>query len=120
MYSVDGAFKWRGLSAQAEYVHGSADGEGTGRKVNAAGMYAQAGYLILPKHLEVAARYAWYDPNDHVSDDLVTQVQGAVSWYFYNHNLKVQTDYTNIHAQKGAGRPTTDDRQVRLQAQLAF
>jgi phosphate-selective porin OprO/OprP len=120
MYSVDGAFKWRGLSAQAEYVHGSADGEVTGRKVNAAGMYAQAGYLILPKHLEVAARYAWYDPNDHVSDDLVTQVQGAVSWYFYNHNLKVQTDYTNIHAQKGAGRPTTDDQQVRLQAQLAF
>jgi len=120
MYSIDGALKWRGLSAQAEYMHGSADGEVTGRKVNASGWYAQAGYLVVPKHLEVAARYTWYDPNDHVSNDLVTQVQGAVSWYFHAHNLKVQADYTNIHTQKGAGKPSTDDQQVRLQAQVTF
>jgi len=120
MYSIDGALKWRGLSVQAEYMHGSADGEVTGRKVNAAGMYAQAGCLVVPKHLEVAARYTWYDPNEYVSNNLVTQVQGAVSWYFYNHNLKVQSDYTNIHSQRGTGRPTTDDQQVRLQAQLTF
>jgi len=119
MYSIDGALKWRGLSAQAEYMHGSADGEVTGRKVDAAGMYAQAGYLVVPKHLEVAGRYTWYDPNDRVSNNLVTQVQGAVSWYFYDHNLKLQGDYTNIHTQNGT-RPTTNDQQLRLQAQVTF
>jgi len=120
MYSVDGALKWRGLSAQAEYMHGTGEGDVTGRTVKSSGMYAQAGYLIIPKHLEVAARYSWYDPREHVSNDLVTQVQGAVSWYFYAHNLKLQGDYTNIHTQKGAGKPATDDKQVRLQAQVTF
>lgn len=120
MYSVDGALTWRGLSAQAEYMRGSAQGDVTGRKVNATGMYAQAGYLVVPKHLEVAGRYTGYDPNDHVSNNLVTQVQGAVSWYFYAHNLKLQGDYTNIHTQNGAGSPTTDNKQVRLQAQVTF
>jgi len=120
MYSFDGALKWRGLSAQAEYMRGSADGEVTGRKINATGMYAQAGYLVIPKRLEMAARCTWYDPREDVTNDLVTQVQGAVSWYFYDHSLKVQGDYTNIHTQKGAGRPATDDQQVRLQAQVTF
>jgi phosphate-selective porin OprO/OprP len=119
MTSLDGALKWRGLSVQAEYVHGSADGDVTGRTVTATGMYAQAGYLIIPKHLEVAARYSWYDPREHVSNNLMTQVQGAVSWYFYNHNLKLQGDYTNIHTQRATGGPLID-QQVRLQAQLTF
>jgi len=49
------ALKWRGLSAQAEYMHGSADGEVTGRKVDAAGMYAQAGYLVVRNTLKLRA-----------------------------------------------------------------
>ena len=119
MYSVDGAFKWRGLSVQTEYVRGSAEGEVTERTVKASGAYAQAGYLVVPKHLELAARYTWYDPKEHAPNDLVTQVQGAVSWYFYDHNLKLQGDYTNIHTQKTTGSPVID-QQVRIQAQVAF
>jgi len=120
MYSIDGALKWRGLSVQGEYMHGDSEGQTSRRKGKASGTYLQAGYLIIPKHLEVAARYTWYDPSEYVSNDQVTQVQGAVSWYFYDHNLKVQGDYTNIHTQKGAGKPPTDDQQVRLQAQVTF
>ena len=42
-----------------------------------------------------------------------------MSYYFEGHYLKVQGDYTNIHKQV-AGKQATDDRQMRVQAQLAF
>jgi phosphate-selective porin OprO/OprP len=47
------------------------------------------------------------------------QVQGAVSWCFHDHSLKLQGDYTNIHTQNGT-RPTTSDQQLRIQAQRTF
>ena len=48
-----------------------------------------------------------------------TEIQGAVSWYFYDHNLKLQADYSNIHKQVSTNT-STDDKQVRVQAQVVF
>jgi phosphate-selective porin OprO/OprP len=119
-YGVDAAFKWRGLSMQGEYFGGKADGKSTGNKVHSRGYYAQAGYFLLPKRLEVAARYSGVDPDRDKSRDLQLEGTGAVSYYFQGHNFKMQGDYTNIHTQRGAGNNPTDDRQVRVQAQLTF
>ncbi len=118
-YGFDAAFKWRGLSAQAEYFAGKAEGRNSGRTVRSRGYYGQAGYFLLPKHLEVAARYSFVDPNRSRSRDVQVEVTGGVSYYFEGHNLKVQGDYTNIHIQHAAGQPT-DDKQLRVQAQVAF
>lgn len=118
-YGFDAAFKWRGFSATGEYFGGKADGQNSGRSVHSRGYYGQAGYFLLPKHLEVAARYSSVDPNRDKSQDLQVEVTGAVSYYFQGHNLKLQGDYTNIHKQV-AGKQATDDKQVRVQAQLAF
>jgi len=119
-YGFDAAFKWRGFSAQGEYFGGKAEGQTQGRTVNSRGYYGQAGYFLLPKKLEVAARYSSVDPNRDQSRDLQLEVTGAVSYYFQGHNFKMQGDYTNIHTQRGTGREPTDDRQMRVQAQLAF
>jgi phosphate-selective porin len=58
------------------------------------------------------------------SYDIGAMVQGSaaggVSYYFGGHNLKLQGDYTNIHIQQAVGKQPTDDRQMRVQAQLAF
>jgi phosphate-selective porin OprO/OprP len=118
-YGFDAAFKWRGLSAAGEYFGGKAEGQDLGRTVKARGYYGQAGYFLLPKKLEVAARYSSVDPNREKTQDLQVEVTGAVSYYFQGHNLKLQGDYTNIHKQV-AGKQATDDKQVRVQAQLAF
>jgi phosphate-selective porin OprO/OprP len=118
-YGFDAAFKWRGFSAAGEYFGGKAEGRNTGRSVNSRGYYAQMGYFLLPKHLEVAARYSSVDPNRDKSQDLQVEVTGAVSYYFQGHNLKIQGDYTNIHKQI-AGKRATDDKQLRVQAQLSF
>jgi phosphate-selective porin OprO/OprP len=118
-YGFDAAFKWRGFSAQGEYFGGKAEGQTRGT-VHSRGYYGQAGYFLLPKKLEVAARYSSVDPNREKTQDLQVQVTGAVSYYFEGHNLKLQGDYTNIHTQLAAGKQPTNDKQVRVQAQLAF
>ncbi|HLO10074.1 MAG TPA: porin [Desulfobacteria bacterium] len=118
-YGFDAAFKWRGFSAQGEYFGGKAEGQTQGRTVHSRGYYGQAGYFLLPKKLELAARYSCVDPNRDISQDLQVEVTGAVSYYFQGHNLKLQGDYTNIHKQI-AGKQATDDQQLRVQAQLAF
>jgi len=59
------------------------------------------------------------DPSREKTRDLQVEVTGAVSYYFQGHSLKIQCDYTNIRKQI-AGKNDTDDRQLRVQAQLAF
>jgi len=118
-YGFDAAIKWRGFSAQGEYFGGKAEGRNLGRTVHARAYYGQAGYFLLPKRLEVAARYSGVDPDRGTARDRQIEVTGAVSYYFQGHNLKLQGDYTNLHTQV-AGKQATDNRQVRVQAQLAF
>ena len=118
--SADIAFKWLGASAQAEYFWAQADGAVAAKTTQRAqGFYAQAGYFIIPKHLEAAVRYSYVDPNRDATQDLHTETQGAVSYYFSKHNLKLQADVTNMH-QQYAAKSNTDDMQYRLQAQIIF
>jgi len=122
--SCDAAFKWRGLYAQAEYFTGRAEGVFSHDTLYAQGFYTQAGYFLIPSKLELAARYAYLDPNCNVGSDLWVESMGVVSWYFNKHNLKVQADYTDIHKQAAvafnSGPHSTDDHRFRLQAQLLF
>lgn len=122
-YGVDLAFKWMGLSLQGEYLLGEAESQRTTAKnlLLARGFYAQAGYMVIPKTLEVALRYSYFDPNNSTTNDHITEQIGAVSYYFSKHNLKIQGDVGNIHTQSSAN-PTkpTDDMQYRLQAQIIF
>jgi phosphate-selective porin OprO and OprP len=117
-WGADTAFKWHGLYAEGEYLAGQADGATSGKHLRAHGFYGQVGYCIIPKTLETAFRYAYVDPNRDVSSNLQTDIQGAVSWYFDKHNLKLQSDVTNSHIQHVAG--PTDDMIYRVQAQIIF
>lgn len=116
-WGIDAAFKWHGFSSQAEYLAGEADGNTSNQKLRAEGFYAQAGYCLIPKTLEAAVRYSYVDPNRSAANDLRTDIQGAISYYFNAHNLKLQGDITDTHDQsKGAA----DDMIYRLQAQVIF
>ena len=116
-FGLDAAFKWHGASAQAEYLLGQADGRTSDTTLRAQGFYAQAGYCLIPKKLEAAVRYGYFDPNRSKQSDLISETSGAVSYYFDTHNLKLQGDVTNIHDQSKA---KSDDLVYRLQAQVTF
>ena len=116
-FGADLAFKWMGISLQGEYLLAQAEAD-NGAELRAHGFYAQTGYLIIPKTLEVAFRYSYLDPDRDRVNDTITEQIGAVSYYFDKHNLKIQTDVGNIHTQTST-RPI-DEMQYRVQAQITF
>jgi phosphate-selective porin OprO/OprP len=120
-YGVDAAFKWMGLSLQAEYMLGQAESQAVSSNnlVRGQSFYAQTGYMIIPGKLEAAVRYSYFDPNRDVANNSMTEQIGSVSYYFNKHNLKVQADVGNTHTQTGVGT-STDDMAYRVQAQIIF
>ena len=68
------------------------------------GMYLQVGYFVLPKKLEIAARFDMVDPNKAVRGNRMYPGLGA-TYYFFGNNLKVQLMY---RLDIGAGFEKTD------------
>lgn len=97
--SVDANLKSEGLSLHAEYFYQNQDADSFTDSVDANGFYAQAGYFLDPKTLEVAARYAFLDcDNGKASgecsgNDSINQVAATINYYFKKHNLKAQFGY---------------------------
>jgi hypothetical protein len=114
---ADAVFKWMGLAVQGEFYYGRAEGQSSNELLHAQGGYGQVGYMILPRHLEAAVRYSLVDPDTEQDDDSRTEYQGAVSYYFSGHPLKLQAEFTH---RRDDARGGTDDRIYRIQAQVMF
>ena len=115
---ADFAFRWRGAFVEGEYYHLFVHNDAWARAASPAppfalpqssfqawGYYAQAGYFIIPKKLELAARYSEIVPNKDFQTTKAngraitpsqTELLGAVNYYFSGHNLKVMTDFGPI------------------------
>ena len=115
-FEADLAFKWLGASLQSEYFWGHGEGQVSNKKVIAVGAYVQAGYFVIPQRLEVAMRYAWLDPNRYAKNDMLSEAQGGVNYFFSGHNMKLQADVTNRHTYKSQ----EDDWIYRAQMQILF
>lgn len=109
---------WLGATFAAEYYHLKAS-PSLGSDWDADGYYIQAGYQVLPKRLELAARYTKVkstDANASARFDK-SQTQFGVNYYFYKHLAKLQSDITFVNDNLAANG---DDTIVRLQAQFSF
>jgi hypothetical protein len=115
-WSVDYVFKYRGFSLQAEYYfknitrHSKGvpcmqlNAAGTvcnvtapGLLGNATGWYVQSGYYLIPRTVELAARYSYWDPDTNSGGDLIKQVDLSLNWFLtktYDHQIMVT--YSNI------------------------
>lgn len=116
-YAVDAAFKYRGFSLQGEWFWKNVDRHQKGVPCmqtvsttnptctafapgllgNATGWYVQTGYFLIPRKLQAAARYSWWDPDTNAAGDLIKQVDFALSYYVsgtYDHQIQIQ--YTNM------------------------
>ncbi len=123
-FEADMAFKWMGLSTQAEYFWAEGVGQTTNHTIISNGFYAQAGYMVLPKQVELAVRYAWMDYNRSTTNNNQSEVTGAVSWYPQGHNLKVQADVTKQNQQarliSATQLSSRDNTIFRVQTQINF
>lgn len=110
-WALDYVFKYRGFSVQTEYyfknvtrhakglpcMNATCTSTAPGLLGNAQGWYAQSGYFLLPRKLELAGRYAYWDPDTNAADDLVKEVNVALTYYVNgNYDQTVTLQYSNI------------------------
>ena len=143
--STDLAARWMGLDLQFEYFLGFVSNDANGSAAPGApfvlppssfdnhGYYVQSGYFIIPKKFQIAARYSEINANTEARATLSsgrtvspkqTELLGALSYYFWQHNLKIQTDFGPVTstAVRNADGNISDrnDFRWRVQAQLIF
>jgi phosphate-selective porin len=112
---ADVVFKFRGFSAFAEYFAREREREsGLGDDSN--GFHAQAGFFVVRDRLEVAGRYARFDPTSLVADNDRTEIGGALNYFIRKHILKVQADFRQIEDEQ----PARKNRELRVQTQVVF
>jgi len=96
-----------GLSLQAEYD------KGTDGAVKRDGWYAQAAFFVLPKTLELAARYDTYDPNKIVKTVHAQIYTGGIN-YFFNPWARLSIDYLARHEEATQIKNDVFEAQLQL------
>ena len=117
-YSVDGIFKFQGLSVNGMYTMASRTPE-TGAKFDATGGFVQVGKLFSRRRYEVAVRYGQFDPTDRADRNITKETRGSFSYYYARHGLKWQNDIGQVEVENGAN-PATKTWEFRSQFQFIF
>jgi phosphate-selective porin OprO and OprP len=73
---------------------------------DAYGIYVQAGYFLIPKHFELAARWSYIDPDNPVRVSNNKQHEGTfgLNYFFFGHRLKAQANYTLLSSESDTGQ----------------
>lgn len=115
-WAADGVFKYRGFSLQGEFyfknvtrhekglpcMNTTCTVKAPGQFGNAFGWYVQSGYYLIPRKVELAGRFAYWDPDTHSGDDLVKQTDVSLNWYLNGtYDQSIVVTYSNI--QMGTG-----------------
>lgn len=102
--------RYRGvsLSTEAHVRHRDIDGDG---RLDF-GLFGQAGVFILPKHLQVAARFAAVHGKLQPTD-LTRELTAGATYYFRGHRLKLTVDTSQLVQAGGT-------RDYRVRSQLQF
>jgi len=115
-WTLDYVFKYRGFSFQAEYwfrnvirhnkglpclqtltTGGPCTLFAPGQYGNMQGWTVQSGYYLIPRKLEVAARYSWWDPDTHSGGDLIKEVNVSLNWFLFGtYDHQIMITYTNL------------------------
>ncbi len=125
-YTVDGELKVAGFSLTGGWVlvdyapdlGANIEFPPFATDFNSRGWYVQGGYMLLPRHLELAGRYEQYDSNDKVQDNGdVTSYAVGVNYYLLDHDVKTSLEYVGRLEDHGA---KLDNDSLTLELQLIF
>jgi len=118
LFEVDTMFKYRGFFATAAYIWGEREPQEINLKFDTSGWYAQAGYFLKPEKWEVAFRYGQLDPSELVGPDKITEIRGALNFFYARHALKVQADFGQVKTESASG--DRKNNELRIQTQFIF
>lgn len=125
-YMIDAAYFYKGFNAQAEYHEKSViDRVNGGRETRLTGYYGQAGYFLheavswWPEPLEIAVRYATYDPDTSDNADEFFEQTLALNWFIRGHNNKITAEVSHLSMEQSDIE--VGDRNIwRLQWDVSF
>jgi len=61
------------------------------------GWMVQSGYYVIPRKLELAARYTFWDPDTNSGGDLIKQVDVSLNWFLFGtYDHQIMVTYSNI------------------------
>ncbi len=114
-------FKYKGFSTSAEVYWRKYDNIG-GKSVIDKGFFVQGGYFLIPKHLEVAARYSLVDFDNRREKDAVRETALGVNYFFKGQGKKLQFNFIRMDNEYPTSVSASDDIDYlyRMQFQLAF
>ena len=119
--TIDGGFRYQGLSVQAAGYYRRNNLEAIDEIGHDWGYYGQIGYYLTEK-LEIAGRVSGVDfqfaNNPRTAGD-VREYMGGFNYYLYGHSVKLQVDYSFLDGDPFAGKSTSADR-FRVQTQILF
>ena len=75
---------------------------------DASGYYITAGYFIVPKKLQLVAKYESFDPGQVANDDLQS-ITGGVNYYIHGDDLKLMAGYIHTWSDFRNKHPTFGD-----------
>jgi len=96
------AFKWRGWSWHQEFHFKRIDDRVNLEETTLIGNFFQLGYFPshalsnFPQKMELFGRYAVYDPNDVLKDDLNSEYTLGLNWFFKGHKNKLTLEYSYL------------------------
>ncbi len=127
-YGVDATFHWGPFDLIGEYLterYESRTGRGFGPTFpdfTAEGYYAQGSYFIMPKKLQVVAKYEHFNPGQVVDDNL-DSITGGVNYYIHGDDVKLMADYIHTWSKFREARPAlgeSDFDEVIVRLQVLF
>ncbi|GGZ69535.1 OprO/OprP family phosphate-selective porin [Algibacter mikhailovii] len=100
-FMIETAFKYKGFSWQSELHSKEIIDHVNLKTTQLNGSYFQAGYFfsnlipVVPKSLEVAGRFASYNPNADITKNLEQEYALAFNWFFKGgHRNKLSAEFT--------------------------
>ncbi len=116
-FGAETGLKWKGLSVQGEFFYrNTKPGDTTLTKTNDFGYYAQAGYFVVKKKLELAARASMVFLEGIQNDK--GEFQAGLNYFILGQYLKMQTDYSVLPTNTKDGVQTAQKWRLRLQTKF--
>ena len=116
---------YRGFAWQQEYHSKAINDYVNTTTTTLVGSYAQLGYFLheliaaVPSPLELATRYAYYDPDTDITDDLQHELSFAANWFFHGHLNKLTADVSHLFFESPI-QGQEDGWRFRLQWDVSF
>ncbi|MFO1462379.1 MAG: porin [bacterium] len=116
-FGAESGIKYKGLALQGEFFYRhTKPGDTALATANDYGYYAQAGYFVVPKHLEVVTRASQVFLQGLQNDK--AEFAGGLNYYVLGQHIKLQSDYSVLPTNTKEGVQTSQRWRLKLQTKF--